>query len=102
MSALVKYWRVVLAIILVMAAIPVFFIGYLSGHHDVGEDEIEAGFVHSVVGFGRARTAPGLKAVFAQKRTDHLIQLPIILHQKDLKHELALPHLSALSQTAPH
>ena len=31
MSALIKYWRVVLAVLLVMAAIPVFFIGYLSG-----------------------------------------------------------------------
>ena len=30
MRTLVKYWRVVLAIVLVMAAIPVFFIGYLS------------------------------------------------------------------------
>lgn len=38
MSALVKYWRVVLAIILVMAAIPVFFIGYLSGQENFNSE----------------------------------------------------------------
>lgn len=38
MSALVKYWRVVLAIVLVMAAIPVFFIGYLSGQENFNSE----------------------------------------------------------------
>ena len=60
-----------------------------AGHHHVGDDQIVEGVVHGLVGSVGAEHAGGLKARIVQVGADGLIQLGVVVQDKNVDHALS-------------
>ena len=60
-----------------------------AGHHHVGDDQVVEGIVHGLVGGVGAEHAGGLKARVVQVGTDGLIQLRVVVQDKNADHALS-------------